>query len=330
MKQFIKKSFILISFAMLLILLMPAAAEAKAKLNKKSITLDVGKSTKLKLTGTKKKVTWSSSNKKIATVSSSGKVKARSEGTATIRAKAGKKTYKCKVTVLDNWSNNYKAIAKAYKTGNSSRLSYTDKKVLSKVKKILSQNIRSGMPDEEKALVLHDWICKNATYESYTKGRVSGQVNYVDVLFKGKACCAGYSGVYQLFMQCLGIENQVAISQTHGWNVVKIDGKWYNVDITYDYNHGNGILHTYFLKSDQWLPQGTSHIATNKKKKCNNEDFETYPYTGKYPVINTTEEHMAYLEKIKSKMKVGERRTAIYLKNSSVQWGLSSKVCKLI
>ncbi|MCM1159896.1 MAG: Ig-like domain-containing protein [Roseburia sp.] len=126
MKQFIEKSFILISFAMLLILLMPATAEAKAKLNKKSITLDAGKSTKLKLTGTKKKVTWSSSNKKIATVSFSGKVKAKSEGTVTIRAKAGKNTYKCKVTVLDNWSNNYKALAKACKTGNSSRLSYTE------------------------------------------------------------------------------------------------------------------------------------------------------------------------------------------------------------
>ena len=309
-KEIVKRSLILIAFTMLLILFMPATAEAKVKLNKKSITLDVGKSTKLKLTGTKKKVTWSSSNKKMATVSSSGKVKAKNEGTATIRAKAGKKTYKCKVTVLDQ-TNNYKAIAKAYKSGNSSRLSYTDKKVLSKVKKILSQNIRSGTPDEEKALVLHDWICKNATYESYTKGNVSGQVNYVDVLFKGKACCAGYSGVYQLFMQCLGIDNQVAISQTHGWNVVKIDGKWYNVDITYDYNHGNGIRHTYFLKSDKWLPRGRSHMAN--KKPCTSEDFETYPYTGKYPVINTTEEYKAFLENVKNQMKVGERKTVTCL-----------------
>ncbi|MCM1162140.1 MAG: Ig-like domain-containing protein [Roseburia sp.] len=90
MKQFIKKSFILISFAMLLILFMPATAEAEEKLNRKSIILDAGKSTKLKLTDMKKKVTWSSSNKKIATVSSSGKVKAKNEGTVTIRAKNGK------------------------------------------------------------------------------------------------------------------------------------------------------------------------------------------------------------------------------------------------
>lgn len=320
MKQFIRRSFILISFALLLILVMPITAEAKIDLNKKSVTLDAGKSVQLKLTGTKKKVTWSSSNKKVVTVSSSGKVKAKGEGVATIRAKVGKKTYKCKVTVLDNyyWSNNYKAIAKAYKSGNSSYLSYTDKKVLAKVKKILSQNVRKDMPDEEKALVLHDWICKNATYESYTKGNVSGQVNYVDVLFKGKACCAGYSGAYQLFMQCLGIDNQVAISQTHGWNVVKIKGKWYNVDITFDYNHGDGILHRYFLKSDKWLPQRPSHTAINGKKKCNSEDYETYPYKGKYPVINTTEEYITFLENIKSQMKIGERRTVTYLEGNEV------------
>lgn len=261
--------------------------------------MDAGKSVRLKITGTKKKVTWSSSNKKIATVSSSGKVKAKSEGTATIRAKVGKKSYKCKVTVLDNynWNNNYKEVAKAYKTGNSSRLSYTDKKVLAKVKKILSQNIRKDMLDEEKALVLHDWVCKNATYESYTKGNVSGQVNYIDVLFKGKACCAGYSGVYQLFMQCLGIENQVAISKTHGWNVVKIAGKWYNVDITNDDQKNGGFTYGTFLVPDSVL-DGIRIYKTNRKKKCTSEDYMLYPYTKDiscYQVIDSVEEWKSYI-----------------------------------
>lgn len=46
------------------------------------------------------KATWKSSNPKIASVTSKGKVTAKKKGTATITAKVGKKTYKCKVTVL--------------------------------------------------------------------------------------------------------------------------------------------------------------------------------------------------------------------------------------
>ena len=48
----------------------------------------------------KTKATWKSSNPKVATVSSKGKVTAKKKGTATITAKVGKTTYKCKVTVL--------------------------------------------------------------------------------------------------------------------------------------------------------------------------------------------------------------------------------------
>lgn len=46
----------------------PADAKSKIRLNKKKVTVAVGKKVKLKVKGTKKKVKWSSSNKKKATV----------------------------------------------------------------------------------------------------------------------------------------------------------------------------------------------------------------------------------------------------------------------
>lgn len=78
---------------------MPVCAKASPKLNKTKLSLKVGKKYKLKLKNYKKKVKWSSSKKKVATVSKKGVVTAKKAGTATIKAKAGKKTYKCKVTV---------------------------------------------------------------------------------------------------------------------------------------------------------------------------------------------------------------------------------------
>ena len=80
------------------------AQAATVKLNKKAITLDVGRTQKLKVTGTKAKVTWRSTKSSIAKVSKSGVVTAISSGTATIKAKVGKKTLSCKVTVKHKFS----------------------------------------------------------------------------------------------------------------------------------------------------------------------------------------------------------------------------------
>ncbi len=83
-------------------------AKAKAKLSKKKVTLEVGKTFKLKAKGVKK-VKWSTSNKKVVKLSKKKKkavvLKAKKVGKATIKAKATLKnqTVKkltCKVTVV--------------------------------------------------------------------------------------------------------------------------------------------------------------------------------------------------------------------------------------
>ena len=74
--------------------------EAKTiKINKKSAVLKKGKTLQLKISGTKKKIVWKSTNKKIATVNSKGKVTAKRNGKCTITAKVQGKTFKCKITV---------------------------------------------------------------------------------------------------------------------------------------------------------------------------------------------------------------------------------------
>ena len=83
------------------------------KLNKTSLTIYTGNTSKLKVSGTSKKVTWSTSNKKVATVSSKGTVSAKSSGTATITAKVNNKNLKCKVTVKKA-TNSKSAALKAY------------------------------------------------------------------------------------------------------------------------------------------------------------------------------------------------------------------------
>ena len=95
-----KKSLLLMTlFVMAFALIIPMSAEAKVKINKKSITMTVGQKTKLKVKGIKKKVKWQSKKKAVATVNKKGTVTVKKAGKTTIIAKVGKKSYKCKVTV---------------------------------------------------------------------------------------------------------------------------------------------------------------------------------------------------------------------------------------
>lgn len=80
-------------------LVVPAKSEAKVKLSKSKIRVNVGATYKLKVKGTKKKVKWSTKNKKIATVNKKGTVKGIAPGSTTVTAKVSKKKLTCKVTV---------------------------------------------------------------------------------------------------------------------------------------------------------------------------------------------------------------------------------------
>ena len=73
--------------------------KSKVKLNKTKLTLYVGDTYNLKISGTKKNVTWTSSNKKVATVNNKGFVEAVGKGKATITAKVAGKEYSCTVNV---------------------------------------------------------------------------------------------------------------------------------------------------------------------------------------------------------------------------------------
>ena len=72
---------------------------ATIKLNKTKITLKKGQKYRLKITGTKRKVTWKSSKKSVVSVNKKGVVTAKKAGTAKITGKVGKKKFQCKVTV---------------------------------------------------------------------------------------------------------------------------------------------------------------------------------------------------------------------------------------
>ena len=115
-------------------------AASKVKINKTKATVYAGKTTTLKVSGTKKAVKWSTSNKNIATVSSKGKVTAKKAGTATITAKVSGKSYKCKVTVKNPSLNKSKATLEEGKTMTLKLTGATAKKYTTSNKNVATVN----------------------------------------------------------------------------------------------------------------------------------------------------------------------------------------------
>ncbi len=139
------KKLLLLLFAVVLTLGMAVSASAasKVKLNKKTATVYVKQSVTLKVEGTTKKVKWSSSNKNVAKVSKTGKVTGVSAGKATIKAKIGKKTYTCKVTVKSDGLSQKKVTLDAGKS-KTIKLYGTKIKSVSSSKKSVATISKSG------------------------------------------------------------------------------------------------------------------------------------------------------------------------------------------
>lgn len=79
---------------------LPKNVSAAVKMDQKKVTCTAKERFTLKVKGTSKKATWSSSNKAIATVTKKGgNVVTKKAGKVTITAKVGSKKVKCKVTV---------------------------------------------------------------------------------------------------------------------------------------------------------------------------------------------------------------------------------------
>ncbi len=119
--------------------------------------------------------------------------------------------------------------------------------------KALAQ-LRPGMTDLEKALVLHDYLAANCEYD-YTLALDHIRDAYGPLVLK-RAVCAGYAIAYAHLLRRAGIPADYIVSdyEDHAWNAVQIDGKWYHVDVTWDDGDTpERFHHGYFLLSDSRL-----------------------------------------------------------------------------
>ncbi len=134
------------------------------------------------------------------------------------------------------------------------------KKINDKVNEVIKEEIKNDQTDKEKIRAIHDYIINNSKYDSDRSDRRI--INYrSDIaygpLFEGYAICGGYADAMKLFLDKLGIPNFKISSENHVWNVVKIDGMWLHLDLTWDdpvTSTGEDVIdYDYFLVTSEEL-----------------------------------------------------------------------------
>lgn len=154
------------------------------------------------------------------------------------------------------------------------------KEIDATVGKILAE--ADGKSDYEKLKVFHDYIALNNNFvkeSGYNQTIYGGFVN-------GEIQCEGYAKSIQYLCDLTGIESTVVVGtnesgDSHAWNVVKVDGKWYNLDTTWDDPILSNVVKTniryrYFLVPDEWI-HNKSHFNVNKKTTGTQVTYFTPP-----------------------------------------------------
>ena len=137
----------------------------------------------------------------------------------------------------------------------------------------------------DKILQVHNYLVDNIVYNSSNNDEISHTL--YGALINKTAVCDGYAKAFKYILDNIGIscvevcgiaQNSAGATESHAWNDVLLDGRWYAVDVTWDdpiIIGGNGILtnelrYSYFLKgSDTFYSshQEDGYIVTNGEFK---------------------------------------------------------------
>ena len=127
-------------------------------------------------------------------------------------------------------------------------------------------NSETNGSNYSKALWLHDWLLEQLNYDNSLKWSSAESA-----LTRSSGTCQAYERAYAKLLSAAGIENAETRDtyDGHTWNAMKLDGKWYQVDCTWDDSSENyynfNRTHLYFALSDELMAiahQGHNNIYT--------------------------------------------------------------------
>lgn len=121
---------------------------------------------------------------------------------------------------------------------------------------ILSK-ITPSMGDYEIVKLIHDSVIRDCIYlDNSDKNTIYG------CLVKKQALCQGYSKAFTYLCSLAGIEAGEVLgvaNEEHMWNIVKMDGDYYHIDLTWDdpdkESYPDSVRYDYFCLTDERIRQ---------------------------------------------------------------------------
>ena len=132
-------------------------------------------------------------------------------------------------------------------------------------------------------LFIHDFIVKNVKYDKLKK-EYSHEI--IGALGNGVAVCEGMAKAVKILCDELGIWCIVALSDAnpdkgikyrHAWNVIRIDGKYYHLDVTFDntLSRDDAVRYDYVNLADKQIFRDHEPVIW-KVPECTDSDHFYY------------------------------------------------------
>ncbi|WP_242370361.1 S8 family serine peptidase [Adlercreutzia muris] len=184
-------------------------------------------------------------------------------------------SYRMRVYVMDMETKQTVSVTKNIEVSDS-RYPSIEKVADNIVKSCEAKNFKTQY---EEALFLHDWIINNASYDHSLE--FDGESG---VLIRGKGTCESYHRAFTLLLNRMGIQCERATGNGHVWSCVKLDGKWTQIDPTWNGDGHTGDLafmnHLYFGITDDMMKQVHSEHKPNASRPCTSYDSNYFLRSG--------------------------------------------------
>ncbi len=111
-----------------------------------------------------------------------------------------------------------------------------------KVKSVLKEMNLSGKSDYVKVRTIYHYICNHVTFDDTVDKTSDIKKSTYGALINQKAVCQGFATLFYRLALEAGVDcrfvkgdaTKVAKTYEHGWNIVKLGNKYYNLDVTWD------------------------------------------------------------------------------------------------
>ena len=169
----------------------------------------------------------------------------------------------------------------------------------------------------DMALWLHDWTLDQLEYD-HSLNWCSAESG----LTRHQGTCESYQRIYSKLLDAAGIVNGRITGNGHTWNAVKIDGKWCQMDLTWDDTSDNwyGDLdqrHLYFGLTDELMAIAHSDHTANYQK--DDYAYRSTDLSNNYFVRNGKADEWAekYADRIQQHLDAKEESFSIDADNQS-------------